>query len=104
MAAQERDPASWLHKHRELLQVRKALPDLWETPAQWSDQLKGTARALRRGAAVAAANFGEAPVAFELPDGQWVLRYDSGFEATEAPLQGVIEVPSERTYLFELKP
>ncbi|MCP3973853.1 MAG: alpha-amylase [bacterium] len=102
VAGQENTENSWLLKHRRLLLLRKTLPDLWETAAVWSDQLDGPAKALRRGDVIAIANFGDSPVAFDLPDGHWNLRFDSRFAATGSAHIGRVEVPAERTYLLSL--
>ncbi len=103
VAGQKGDPDSWLNKHRELLSVRKSLPDLWQGKPQWFAAPRGNARALRRGDTIAVANLGQAAMEFELPPGSWEVRYDSRGTATGDRLAGPATVAAEATYLLSLR-
>jgi len=102
VAGQRDDESSWLGRHRSLLQLRKALPDLWTAPPQWSDALNGTARALRRGRALAVTNLGDGPVTYQLPIGAWVIRFDSKRGTAGASVSGLLTVGAATTLILEL--
>lgn len=101
VAVQQEDPSSWLCKHRQLLAIRKALPDLWEAEPQWSGDITGEARALRRGNVIAVANLGRTSLKIDLPVGEWFVRFDSSFTADGGPHQEAFTVPGESTCLLQ---
>jgi len=100
---QRQDPDSWLNRHRDLLSVRKSLPDLWEAEPEWFDAPLGDARALRRGNTIAVTNLGENPMQFELPSGTWTVQYDSRGEVKGNRRSGMATVAAEATYLMSLE-
>lgn len=102
VAGQRDDPASWLNKHRRLLSVRKQLPDLWQAEPVWFDAPRGDARALRRGDTLAVTNLGESALEFELPAGEWAIRYDTSDELANAAVDGILTVPAATTYFLSL--
>ena len=103
VAGQKDDPASWLNRHREMLRVRKELTDLWTADPVWFDAPLGDARALRRGGAIAVTNLGENPLEFELPDGEWRVRFDSRGNVTGDLVRGIFPVAAESTYWLALE-
>jgi len=102
VAGQKEDTDSWLHRHRELLRVRRGLPAMCQRPPQWDDAVDGTARALTRGPVLIATNLGTEPIRYTLGAGEWSVRFDSNFERTAGKtLSGEIQLPAETTYFLE---
>ncbi len=97
VAAQRADAGSWLAKHRELLRVRKTLPELWRVAPQWSNELTGPARALRRGNTIVVTNLGDQPVSYTLPAGDWKVVFDSS-SSDRTTLVGGQQIPAATTY------
>jgi alpha-glucosidase len=102
VAGQQEDSASWLNRHRELLRVRKSLPAMWQAEPRWDRSLDGTARAVQRGSVSIVTNLGPTAVVYDMPPGEWALRYDSSFGRSAGDrVSGRIDVPRETTYLIE---
>lgn len=67
---QRADAASWLHAHRQLVQLRRSQTDLVEASHSWLDQ-GGEMLAFRRGRIITAANCGDSDEKLQLPGGDW---------------------------------
>lgn len=99
VAGQQRLDGSFLDRYRQLLRIRKSLPDLWSEPAVWLPAGSEEAVAMTRGNALVIANLGESDLRFSLPaDRQWTLRYASrdlvpGRDRT-------VSVPAETAMIF----
>ncbi|MDQ3538942.1 MAG: DUF3459 domain-containing protein, partial [Actinomycetota bacterium] len=76
VAVQRADPSSMLHRYRALIALRDALPDLRRHPVEWVGE-SGPVVGYRRGDVLVAANCGDEPSAFTLPDGAWAVAFSS---------------------------
>ncbi len=99
VAGQRGDPASFLHRHRELLALRRSLPQLWESPPEWIDTPAATAAGLLRRDVAVIANLGDGPIDVRL-DGRWRQRFTSRGAAVTGS-NGVISVPPETTAILQ---
>jgi len=99
VAAQLEDNSSWLHRHRRLLEVRKANPDLWSAEPEWLAAPPGAIRMLRRGTALAVTNLEPTSAQIELPAGEWDVVYGSTPPLTQQPADILVAAP-ESSYLL----
>jgi alpha-glucosidase len=99
VAVQRNDRSSWLSKHRDLIKVRRAHPDLWSATPQWLETPPGAVRALRRGSMLALANWKPDRFAIDLPPGVWTIVYHSA-SADIGDVSGTFDMAPESTYLM----
>ncbi len=97
--SQRADEESWLSRHRRLLEVRKANPDLWTSEPQWLPAPPGAVRVLRRGRTLAMTNLEADSRQAELPPGEWRVAYASGSTST-SQAAGRLEMAPETSYLL----
>lgn len=76
-AAQRDDPQAILHKYRDLLALRRELPDLHAGGLEWLTDRTNPVISFRRGDTVCALNTGDVPTDLRLPPGQWRLAFSS---------------------------
>jgi alpha-glucosidase len=104
VAGQRDDPGSALARHRRLLAVRRANPDLWTAPVEWIDTVDPLVMALRRNSVVVAANLDEYPATVPLPDGSWRPVFWSRDGGEGLPVTGSLGLPAETTVILVVEP
>ncbi|MGY6499595.1 MAG: alpha-amylase family glycosyl hydrolase [Acidimicrobiales bacterium] len=103
VAVQRDDPASHLHRVRELIALRRAEPSLRRGPVEWLARGEEGVVAYRRGRALVMANLGDEPRTVDVPPGSWrgVFATRPGAEAVAVEDQQHLLAPSAAVVLLE---
>jgi alpha-glucosidase len=99
---QDVTPASWLNNHRDLITVRRSLPDLWEAPAVWLETGTDEVAAVHRGGVAVVANLSSDETTVGLPQGSWRTVFSSSLDDVEPRGDGV-SVPAETTVILSIR-
>ena len=99
VAVQRDDPASWLHRYRALLAVRRQRDDLRRGPFSWLTE-DDPVIAYQRGQTAVAANCGDAHAPLTLPPGEWTVVFGTVASRAFARVSGALELaPAEAVVL-----
>lgn len=93
VAVQRDDEASMLHRFRALVRLRHELDDLRRAELVWLTDA-GPVLAYRRGAALVAANCGDAPASLTLPEGGWQVAFRTDGRCDGQVLAGACTLPA----------